>query len=511
MTEYHSKYLAHCITLKRSSGDIKNLSRSIANARVDLNPHQVHAALFALKSPLSMGVILADEVGLGKTIEAGLVIAQKWAERKRHILLIVPAFLRKQWEQELWDKFYLNSSILDSKIFRAKQKSGMANPFNESKEIIICSYQFAAQNEAYLREVSWDLAVLDEAHRLRNVYKNTNKQAKIISEALVNRPKILLTATPLQNNLMELFGLISIIDPILFGDADSFKMQYVLCKDEEARNESLKNRLKTVVVRTLRKQVLEYVSFTERIALTQDFYPTDDEQKLYEAVSAYLQKESSYALPKGRRQLITLVLRKLLASSTQAITTTLKKLLQGLEKQASIKSLLDQDELELLNFMESEWEEENLLDDKINNTSEDEKKKQEGIKQEIQELKGYIALAEKIKQNTKSEALLVALQHAFQKTNEIGASNKAVVFTESKRTQKFLYDSLTFERVIRFFTSNDQSLHCLSLQFCAQSLTSRSHSLLKSSNATTSGKSHLFAPAPLELEARFSSIRLLQV
>jgi SNF2 family DNA or RNA helicase len=113
-TAYHSKYWAHALMLRGATGTIEALSRSIAGARVDLNPHQVDAALFAIRSPLTKGVILADEVGLGKTIEAGIVIAQRWAERKRRILVIVPATLRKQWQQELETKFYLPTRILDS-------------------------------------------------------------------------------------------------------------------------------------------------------------------------------------------------------------------------------------------------------------------------------------------------------------------------------------------------------------------------------------------------------------
>ena len=81
MTPYHSQYWANLLALRGTSGTIESLSRSISNARVDLNPHQVDAALFALRSPLCRGVILADEVGLGKTIEAGIVLAQRWAER----------------------------------------------------------------------------------------------------------------------------------------------------------------------------------------------------------------------------------------------------------------------------------------------------------------------------------------------------------------------------------------------------------------------------------------------
>lgn len=96
-TPYQSQYIAWLLSrqIGRDSPDL--LASTLVDARVDLNPHQVEAALFAFRSPLSQGVILADEVGLGKTIEAGLVIAQRWAERKRRILIITPANLRKQW------------------------------------------------------------------------------------------------------------------------------------------------------------------------------------------------------------------------------------------------------------------------------------------------------------------------------------------------------------------------------------------------------------------------------
>lgn len=98
-TPYQSAYFAYWLT---QTDRLENqVSRTMAAARVDLNPHQIAAACFALKSPLSKGVLLADEVGLGKTIEASLVIAQKWAECKRRILLVTPASLRKQWSQEL--------------------------------------------------------------------------------------------------------------------------------------------------------------------------------------------------------------------------------------------------------------------------------------------------------------------------------------------------------------------------------------------------------------------------
>ena len=139
---HQSAYFAHQLTLRAASDSMDSMAGALLDAQVDLNPHQIDAALFATSNPLSKGVILADEVGLGKTIEAGLLIAQRWAERKRSILIIAPANLRKQWHQELVDKFGITASILEAKSYKLAMKNGMDNPF-DSKSIQICSYQFA--------------------------------------------------------------------------------------------------------------------------------------------------------------------------------------------------------------------------------------------------------------------------------------------------------------------------------------------------------------------------------
>ena len=166
LTAYHAKYYAHELTKRCSSDSIEKFSATLYDAQVDLNPHQIEAALFAFRSPLSKGAILADEVGLGKTIEAGIVIAQKWAERKRKILIVVPSNLRKQWNQELLEKFYLPSQILETKSFNQEIINGNLNPF-DSDVIVICSYHFARAKETYIQLIDWDLVVIDEAHRLR--------------------------------------------------------------------------------------------------------------------------------------------------------------------------------------------------------------------------------------------------------------------------------------------------------------------------------------------------------
>src|SRR5665647_466987 len=131
ITSFHAKYFAHELTRRHGANDVGRLSMSLFDAAVDLNPHQIEAALFALESPLSKGVILADEVGLGKTIEAGIVLCQFWAERKRRLLVLCPASLRKQWALELEEKFNLPTRVLDAKAVREEQRSGRA-PLNEN-------------------------------------------------------------------------------------------------------------------------------------------------------------------------------------------------------------------------------------------------------------------------------------------------------------------------------------------------------------------------------------------
>jgi len=155
ITDYHTKLYAHELRRRHSAGDSEKLAGALFDAQVDLNPHQVEAALFAFRSPLSKGAILADEVGLGKTIEAGLVLAQKWTEGKRRILVICPANLRKQWSQAMADKFFLPSQILESAEYNRQRKNGVRNPF-EQPALVICSFQFAARQSSELMVTRWD-------------------------------------------------------------------------------------------------------------------------------------------------------------------------------------------------------------------------------------------------------------------------------------------------------------------------------------------------------------------
>src|SRR5262245_23016221 len=314
LTDYHAKYYAYELTKRFSSDNAEKLAAAVAGAQVDLNPHQVDAALFAFSSPLSKGALLADEVGLGKTIEAGLVLSQKWAERKRRILIIVPSNLRKQWHQELTEKFFLPCVILEAKSYNSAVKVGNFRPF-EADSIVICSYHFARNKAADVANTRWDLVVIDEAHRLRNVYKPSNVIANTLKRALAEKNKLLLTATPLQNSLLELYGLISFIDEHTFGDLKSFREQFA-GRPQDRVYQLLRERLKPICHRTLRRQVTAYVPYTKRLPILEEFTPEEGEDRLYQLVSDYLRRDNLQALPASQRALMTLVLRKLLASST---------------------------------------------------------------------------------------------------------------------------------------------------------------------------------------------------
>ena len=436
-TPHQAKYFAEQITLKRSESSVDGLASAMSGVKVDLNPHQVDAALFAIKSPLSNGALLADEVGLGKTIEAGLVLAQFWSERKRHILLIVPASLRMQWRSELSEKFYIDSVIMESANFNKERKAGKVNPFEVSNQVLICSYNFASRKAAEIKNVPWDLVIMDEAHKLRNVYKTNNVTGNKLKYALNGRKKLLLTATPLQNNLMELYGLASIIDDHVFGDAKTFREMYVTVTNPEIRNRSLRTRLQPFCKRTLRSQVSEYVKYTERIAILQEYAPTPAEEKLYNDISDYLQTDKLYALPEGQRNLITMVLRKLLASSSFAIRGTLESLIARLEALLQgIEQELDMDDFDTY----SEYEDEEVGDDILTHELE---RDRDAIEAELVLLRGFAELAKSITTNSKGENLLTALQKGFDKIAELGGQKKAVIFTESRRTQDYLYNLLS--------------------------------------------------------------------
>ncbi len=460
ITPYQAKYFAYELLKRASSDSTEKFGAALLDAKVELNPHQVEAALFAFKSPYSKGAILADEVGLGKTIEAGILLSQQWAENKRRILIICPSSLRKQWVNELADKFYLNSEVIESKNFNSKYKSGVTNPFDDNSSIKICSYQYASKQSELIQLTSWDLVVMDEAHYLRNVHKNPDSIASRIKNAVKDHKKVLLTATPLQNRLEELFGLVSIIDDGVFGDIKTFRKQYI---NGEADLAELKEKLKPIVKRTLRQDVREFVPYRERIPITQRFIPTDEEKTLYNNVLEYLRSENIYALPKAQKHLMESVMFKLLGSSSFAIGKTLEALIKRLNIMLTTSNVVED---EIISWFEKEYEN---FDDETDETEEESQDYTDitaidkvNIQNEIDTLTQYLQLANSIENNEKGEKLIIALETGFNKLNQLGANQKALIFTESTRTQQYLFERLSKEKykgkIVLFNGNNSDEL-----------------------------------------------------
>ena len=318
-----------------------------------------------------------------------------------------------------------------------KEQQRLGRPPLSEKAVLIVSFNYANALREELKAIGWELVVIDEAHKLRNAYRPSNKVGQGIRWATEDCRKLLLTATPLQNSLVELFGLSTLIDEHLFGDINAFRARYASAGTSLT---DLRQRLATFCKRTLRNQVMEYVRYTERRAITRPFLPSDSEHSLYEAVSAFLQRSDSYALPQRQRHLTALILRKLLASSSQAIAGTLDTLRTRLE---TLRDEQVADDPELAErIINSEDIEDELLDEILAEDAPPEAPIARGnvidrkrLKEEIDVLTRLTTMARSIPVDTKTQTLLRALDIGFAQMAETGAARKAVIFTESRRTQ----------------------------------------------------------------------------
>lgn len=452
LTSYQAKYYAHELQRSYANDHVGKLAGLLFDAQVEPKPHQIDAALFALQTPFLPGIVLADEVGLGKTIEAGIVITQYWAERRRRILIISPSSLRQQWQQELYEKFLIPSQLLDPKL----KDEQLARTAQHGGEVLICSYEFALRHEhSLLRQ--WDLVICDEAHRLRNFYTGRNKAPEAISHIVREAHKtLLLTATPLQNRLEELYGLVSVFDPNYFYSLDAFRERYVKTKDL-GDNDDLVERVAAISKRTLRKDADKYIHFTKRLPLTVEFTPSADEIELYEKVNDYLQREDLFAFGNSQRHLTTLIIRKRLGSSTYAVSSTLGRIADRL--QAELDAGIRRDSrggLVMADFMDDDLTNEELEElqeggapsmqatqfgpaagERLTNET------LEAMRAEVAELRSYADLARSITVNQKAVKLNEALDKGFERLRELGAPEKAIIFTDSTKTQEYIARSLT--------------------------------------------------------------------
>ena len=470
LTDYQAKYYAHELQRSYANDHVGKLAGLLFDAQVEPKPHQIDAALFALQTPFLPGVILADEVGLGKTIEAGLVISQYWAERRRSILIIAPSSLRQQWQQELYEKFLIPSAILDSR----SRESLLMQAGARSSQVVICSYEFALRHEQSLLK-AWDLLVADEAHRLRNYWTGKTKAAEAVAHIVGGAHKtVLLTATPLQNKLEELYGLVSIFDPSYFYSLEAFRERYIKNRDPMG-DDDLAERVASISKRTLRRDADKYIHFTKRLPLTVEFTPSPDEVKLYDLVNDYLQREELFAFAGSQRHLSALIIRKRLGSSTYAVASTLENIANRLANELAAGHRRDgRGSLVATDFMlddeltSEELEEAEEIDARAESSVASEpfpgrNAKNEALLQgmgaEVSELREYAALARSITDNQKAVKLGEALDLGFERLRDLGAPEKAIIFTDSTKTQEYiartLRDSGRAEGLVLFNGSNN--------------------------------------------------------
>ena len=410
--------------------------KCLLNADIELNPHQINAFCAAIQALKTGGIILADEVGLGKTIEAGLVLNYVLSSGIKKVLISLPATLRKQWEIELQEKFNIESTILDRNAVN-RDSLEIKKWLEDDKKIsiVLTSYDYSSKLLKRFPNVKWDMLIIDEAHDLRNVFHGT-KRAKNLYDRTKGIPKILLTATPLQNSLSDLHGLVSFIDPRIFGSEKAFNRRFVECGDYD----ELKKELMPVLYRTLRRDVGKYMAFSKRKCITVDFHLSMEESSLYDEVNAFLKREPLYSIPNSNKGLVILVIRKLLASSSFALIETFEILMNRLEKlHEGTRSAKAQEGFDLFwDFVEDEIEEidfEEVDDD-------DTIIKKQAIQEEMNIVQRIIDLAKAIQLNAKITALNTALNTAFDQQKKDDINQKAVVFTESKRTQKYIANEL---------------------------------------------------------------------
>ena len=372
LTPYHARYFA--LLLTRRSVGVERYLPALSTASIDLHPHQIDAAVFATRSPFRDGVILADEEGLGKTVEAGIALLQAYLEKKTRLLVLCPPPLVEYWRNELRSKFSLPVVGLDE--------------LDDSGGVVVLSYQKAYRQAGNLAAVPWDLCVLDEAHLIANAGPSGHMQANALQEALHRRPKYLVTATPMQNSLLDLYYLVRFIDDTTFpSDPEDFRARYMARK---THRDELANRAQMLCQRTLRRQALT-MPFIKRTARTIIVPPSPEEEALSRRLSLYFHRENLVAFPRVKEHRIRLTYWKMLASSPSALHASLLRLCERLADNPEAAD-------------------------------------------ELRELREIAAMTERIAPGSRATVFLDALNDAIWRLREAGVPERAVIFSENTDT-----------------------------------------------------------------------------
>ena len=437
---FNQRILAEDLVRVRRPDDRERYAAAQRQARIDPNPHQIDAVIFALRRLREGGCILADEVGLGKTIEAGLVIAQSRAEGAQRILLIVPKSLIGQWQGELLNLFGIQARENDTSFF--------------APGVYLVGREFAGSERGAtpLGAVPpFDLAVIDEAHEIfaglhkryarDGIYDESSDEALMAHRVrgfLRSTPVLLLTATPMQNSLVELWGLVQYVEPTgtLLGDIATFRK--VFCDEDDrtlvaGQEHELQRRLAIVLQRTLRRQAQEFLDrpFTQRRCRLYEYAMSDAERSLYDDVTEYLLEPSLYAFSGRQRRLLLIGFHRRMASSIPALAASLKNVAARLRRmQAGLPS--DDTVISVLGDLEDEDEIEDLSEEPafpINRAT---------LSEELVRVEGFVARAQSLPNDAKARSFQEAIKVILDLGRDGRGSGKAVVFTESITTQEYL-------------------------------------------------------------------------
>lgn len=415
------------LTLRRPTSDFESMESLDSSPDTILYPHQVHAAHFAVSNPMLRGVLLADEVGLGKTIEAGMIIKEMVYRGSRNVLVMAGRSLCQQWRGEMEERFGLDFEVLDTRRVRELERAG-EDPFSGLR---ITTYHYVNYHFEKFARTPWDLVVIDEAHKLKNPEGALHESTQRLPKRFV----CLLTATPIQNHLTELWSISTLIDERALGTEFSFRERF--CADTRGlaiqNANDLKDRLSSFAIRTLRSDVPE-IKFTARIPKLFDFRLNDDERRLYRGVSDYLSRPTwAFGPDTGGKYMILLIYRKLLASSSFALRSALHKLVARLEAMLEGRKAEDIDAEEFgddvaasVETVDEDSAEETVVADGIAHS----------IEEELSEVREYARLCDSITENAKAQRVVEAMPELLD------AGDKVLIFTQYIATQEHLAKEL---------------------------------------------------------------------
>ena len=303
-----------------AQGQQELLSVEEIKDKIKLLDHQLQAAHRALFQ-MNGGALFADEVGLGKTIEVGMVLNEMdFRDTRDSFLILTPAQLAPQWQTELSEKFDLDFVSNYDEMFMGF----------DSHDKIVASVD-TAKGKRYRDQVlsrRWDVVVLDEAHYVRN--EDTNRY-KLIKE-LDYGEAFFATATPIQNDITDLYNIINLIRPGMLGTRKQFNNRYVADGDNAQikRGDELQSKLDNVMIRNRREETS--IDFTNREVHTEVFEPSRNEEKLYDAVTDHVRTHYS---SKDARHLVLITLQKEVVSSPFAVAGTIDRWLADSDKRLS--------------------------------------------------------------------------------------------------------------------------------------------------------------------------------